>query len=52
MLAAHLTDPHFDARLEAAAALALRGDERGTPVLDEIRRGSGTAAPARAGRLA
>ncbi|MFE3110838.1 HEAT repeat domain-containing protein [Kitasatospora indigofera] len=38
-LAAHLTDPHFDARLEAAAALDLRGDGRGTAVVEEIRRG-------------
>ncbi|MFF2045272.1 HEAT repeat domain-containing protein [Kitasatospora sp. NPDC058170] len=39
VLAAHLTDPHFEARLEAAFALALRGDERGTAVIEEIRRG-------------
>ncbi|MFF7458639.1 HEAT repeat domain-containing protein [Kitasatospora sp. NPDC008115] len=51
VLAAHLTDPHFDARLEAAAALALRGDERGTPVLDEIRRGIRNRSSRGAGRL-
>ncbi|MFG2911186.1 ankyrin repeat domain-containing protein [Kitasatospora sp. NPDC048286] len=51
VLAAHLTDPHFDARLEAAAALALRGDERGTPVLDEIRRGIKNRSSRGAGRL-
>ncbi|MGW4696283.1 hypothetical protein ACWEO1_28370 [Kitasatospora cineracea] len=33
---AHLTDPHFEARLEAAAGLALRGDERGHAALDEF----------------
>ncbi|MFE9427042.1 HEAT repeat domain-containing protein [Kitasatospora sp. NPDC006697] len=38
-LTARLGDPHFDARLHAASALVLRGDERGRPVLDEIRRG-------------
>lgn len=39
VFAAHLLDPHFDARLEAAAGLALRGDERGQAALDEIRSG-------------
>lgn len=39
VLAAHLTDPHFEARLEAAAGLALRDDERGQAALDEIRSG-------------
>ncbi|MEV6973173.1 HEAT repeat domain-containing protein [Kitasatospora sp. NPDC093806] len=51
VLAAHLTDPDFDARLEAAIALALRGDERGTPVLDEIRRGIKNRSSRGAGRL-
>ncbi|MFE5586402.1 HEAT repeat domain-containing protein [Kitasatospora sp. NPDC056531] len=51
VLVAHLTDPHFDARLEAAVALALRGDERGTPVLDEIRRGIKNRSSRGAGRL-
>ncbi|MFC8718961.1 hypothetical protein [Kitasatospora sp. NPDC057198] len=37
--AAHLTDPHFYARLEAAAGLALCGDERGLAALGEIRAG-------------
>ncbi|WP_031071780.1 HEAT repeat domain-containing protein [Streptomyces sp. NRRL WC-3742] len=36
-LAAALTDACPDARLEAAAALALRGDDRGPAVLEEIR---------------
>ncbi|RKT20145.1 hypothetical protein BX285_4626 [Streptomyces sp. 1114.5] len=39
VLAARLADPHVDARLEAAAALALRGDARGTATLEEIRAG-------------
>ncbi|MFJ1752795.1 hypothetical protein [Kitasatospora sp. NPDC088134] len=39
LFTAHLTDPSFDARLEAAAGLALRGDERGRAALDEIRSG-------------
>ncbi|MFJ2864165.1 hypothetical protein [Kitasatospora sp. NPDC087314] len=39
------------ARLEAAAALALRGDERGTPVLDEIRHGIKNRSSRGAGRL-
>ncbi|OKJ13651.1 ankyrin repeat domain-containing protein [Kitasatospora sp. CB01950] len=38
-LAAHLADPHFDARLKAAAGLALRGDEGGRAALEEIRSG-------------
>ncbi|MFE3107560.1 HEAT repeat domain-containing protein [Kitasatospora indigofera] len=36
---AHLADPYFDARLEAAAGLALRDDERGLTALAEIRSG-------------
>ncbi|MET9612497.1 hypothetical protein [Kitasatospora indigofera] len=39
VMAAHLADPHLDVRLEAAAGLALRGDERGLTVLDEIGHG-------------
>lgn len=39
VLTAHLTDPHFDARLEAAIGLALRDDEHGHAALDEIRSG-------------
>ncbi|MFF9839262.1 ankyrin repeat domain-containing protein [Streptomyces sp. NPDC013740] len=39
VFAAHLTDPYFDARLEAAAGLALRDDEQGQAILDEIRSG-------------
>lgn len=39
VFAAHLMDPHFDARLEAAAGLALRDDERGQAALDKIRSG-------------
>ncbi|MFC8450831.1 HEAT repeat domain-containing protein [Kitasatospora sp. NPDC057223] len=39
VLAAHLADPHFDARLEAAAGLALRDDERGPAALNRIRSG-------------
>ncbi|WP_159425144.1 HEAT repeat domain-containing protein [Streptomyces sp. TLI_053] len=39
VLAAHLADPCFDARLEAAAGLALRDDERGLATLDVIRSG-------------
>ncbi|MGA5821507.1 HEAT repeat domain-containing protein [Kitasatospora sp. NPDC094028] len=51
VLAAHLTDPDFDARLEAAAALALRGDERGTPVIEEVRRSIRNRGSRGAGRL-
>ncbi|MFJ9690772.1 HEAT repeat domain-containing protein [Kitasatospora sp. NPDC101183] len=51
VLAVHLADPAFDARLEAAAALALRGDERATPVLDEVRRGIRNRNSRGAGRL-
>ncbi|MCP2314595.1 hypothetical protein [Kitasatospora paracochleata] len=39
VFAAHLADPYFDARIEAAAGLALRDDERGRAVLDDIRSG-------------
>ncbi|MER6782220.1 MULTISPECIES: HEAT repeat domain-containing protein [unclassified Streptomyces] len=39
LFAAHLTDPYFDARVEAAAGLALRDDERGQAALNEIRSG-------------
>ncbi|GHH73046.1 hypothetical protein GCM10018781_36580 [Kitasatospora indigofera] len=39
VMAAHLADPHLAVRLEAAAGLALRGDERGLTVLDEIGHG-------------
>ncbi|MFB6561892.1 HEAT repeat domain-containing protein [Streptomyces sp. NPDC056400] len=39
VFAAHLADPYFDARLEAAAGLALRDDERGLTALDKIRSG-------------
>ncbi|MFF0392857.1 HEAT repeat domain-containing protein [Kitasatospora sp. NPDC004615] len=39
VFAAHLTDPYLDARIEAAAGLALRDDERGLTVLKEIRSG-------------
>ncbi|MFG2235960.1 HEAT repeat domain-containing protein [Streptomyces sp. NPDC048723] len=39
VFAAHLADPFFDARLEAAAGLALRDDERGLTALNEIRSG-------------
>ncbi|GJF31493.1 hypothetical protein KNE206_41930 [Kitasatospora sp. NE20-6] len=39
VFAAHLADPYFDARLEAAAGLALRDDERGLSALDKIRSG-------------
>lgn len=52
VMAAHLTDPHFDARIEAAAGLALRGDERGLAVLDEIRSGIKSRHSPGAGRLA
>ncbi|MFE6869513.1 HEAT repeat domain-containing protein, partial [Kitasatospora sp. NPDC057692] len=51
VLLANLSDTHFEARLEAAIALALRGDERGTPVLDEIRRGIRNLGSRGAGRL-
>ncbi|MCX5215205.1 hypothetical protein OG689_39110 [Kitasatospora sp. NBC_00240] len=51
VLAAHLTDTHFDARLEAAVALALRGDERGAAVIEEIRRGIKNRSSRGAGRL-
>ncbi|MGR4878141.1 hypothetical protein ACIPUC_01730 [Streptomyces sp. LARHCF249] len=51
VMAAHLTDSHFDARIEAAAGLALRGDERGLPVLDEIRRSIKNHRSLGAGRL-
>ncbi|MFE7527164.1 HEAT repeat domain-containing protein [Kitasatospora sp. NPDC057542] len=51
VLTARLTDPHFDVRLEAAAALALRGDQRATPVLHEIRRGIKNRSSRGAGRL-
>ncbi|OKI29214.1 hypothetical protein A6A07_23855 [Streptomyces sp. CB03911] len=51
VLAAHLTDSHVDARLEAAVALALRGDERGTAVVEEIRRGVKNRSSRGAGRL-
>ncbi|MFB7179792.1 hypothetical protein ACFCYI_19070 [Streptomyces sp. NPDC056257] len=51
LLAAHLADPHFDARLEAAAGLALRGDERGHRVLDEVRPGIKNHRSRGAGRL-
>lgn len=51
VLAAHLTDADVDARLEAAGALALRGDERGAPVLEEIRRGIRNRHSHGAGRL-
>ncbi|MFE9927917.1 hypothetical protein [Streptomyces sp. NPDC005533] len=51
VMAAHLADPHFDARLEAAAGLALRGDERGHRVLDEVRRGIKNHRSPGAGRL-
>ncbi|WP_374772057.1 hypothetical protein OG756_01925 [Streptomyces sp. NBC_01310] len=37
VFAAHLADPYFDARLEAAAGLALRDDERGLTALNKIR---------------
>lgn len=36
-LAAQLTHPHLEARIAAAAGLALRGDGRGRVVLEEIR---------------
>ncbi|MEU7730404.1 HEAT repeat domain-containing protein [Streptomyces sp. NPDC040724] len=39
VFAAHLADPYFDARLEAAAGLALRDDERGLTALNKIRSG-------------
>ncbi|MFJ5928030.1 hypothetical protein ACIQF6_36090 [Kitasatospora sp. NPDC092948] len=39
LFATHLTDPYFDARLNAAGGLALRGDERGQAALAEIRSG-------------
>ncbi|MFJ6478872.1 hypothetical protein ACIQK6_01825 [Streptomyces sp. NPDC091682] len=39
VFAAHLADPDFDARLKAAAGLALRDDERGAAALDRIRSG-------------
>ncbi|MGW2255526.1 HEAT repeat domain-containing protein [Kitasatospora sp. NPDC001660] len=39
VFATHLADPSFDARLEAAAGLALRDDERGQAALDKIRSG-------------
>lgn len=51
ILAAHLTDPHSYARTEAAGGLALRGDERGLPVLDEIGRGIKYQRDPLAGRL-
>ncbi|WP_441247446.1 hypothetical protein [Kitasatospora sp. McL0602] len=51
-MAAHLADPHFDARIEAAAGLALRGAERGLRVLDEISRGIKSHRSPGAGRLA
>ncbi|OKJ03315.1 hypothetical protein AMK19_26880 [Kitasatospora sp. CB01950] len=39
LFATHLADPYFDARLNAAAGLALRDDERGQAVLAEIESG-------------
>ncbi|MET8543476.1 ankyrin repeat domain-containing protein [Kitasatospora sp. NPDC004799] len=51
VLAANLTDPHLDTRIEAAAGLALRGDERGLAVLDEIRSGIKHLNSPSAGRL-
>ncbi|MFE2407469.1 hypothetical protein ACFXDE_03895 [Kitasatospora sp. NPDC059408] len=52
VMAAHLADPNLDIRIEAAAGLALRGDERGLPVLDGIRRGIKNHWSPGAGRLA
>ncbi|MER6257633.1 HEAT repeat domain-containing protein [Streptomyces sp. NPDC001584] len=52
VMTAHLADPHLDARIEAAAGLALRGDERGLAVIDEIRSGIKTRHSPGAGRLA
>ncbi|MEV5505692.1 HEAT repeat domain-containing protein [Streptomyces orinoci] len=51
VLAAHLADQHLDARIEAAAALALRDDERGLSALDEIRCGIKNHRSPGAGRL-
>ncbi|MFB7476087.1 HEAT repeat domain-containing protein [Kitasatospora sp. NPDC056184] len=51
VLLARLTDAQADVRLEAAIALALRDDERATPVLDEIRRGGKTISSHGARRL-
>jgi hypothetical protein len=39
ILAAHLTDDHLDARLEAAAGLIARGDPAGRPVFERIAAG-------------
>ncbi|MEK2493979.1 ankyrin repeat domain-containing protein [Kitasatospora purpeofusca] len=51
VMAAHLADSHFDARIEAAAGLALRGDERGLAALDAIRSGIKNHRSPGAGRL-
>ncbi|MFJ8623449.1 HEAT repeat domain-containing protein [Kitasatospora sp. NPDC093550] len=51
VLATHLADPDVEARLGAAAALLLRGDDRGTPVVEEIRRGVRNRASRGAGSL-
>lgn len=39
VLTERLADPQLEVRIEAAGALALRGDERGRAVLDDIRSG-------------
>lgn len=51
VMAAQLADPHLDVKIEAAAGLALRGDERGLAVLDEIRAGIKFRHSPGAGRL-
>ncbi|MFB8204104.1 hypothetical protein [Kitasatospora purpeofusca] len=51
VMAAHLTDSHLDARIEAAAGLARRGDERGLAVLHAVRSAIRNRRSPGAGRL-
>ncbi len=51
VMAAHLTDSHLDARIEAAAGLAQRGDERGLAVLHAVRSAIRNRRSPGAGRL-